>query len=159
MWFPLSVLICNTYSSISKMYLSILKCSYMNIFLNRQSLVVPSNKILAVIQPYLYQWDPCKLNCVMVKSNDIKFCLSDFKYPVRILSAGTVVFVALIVVLHLLPYTILNYLLLVYFIQLTFQQINLLVILAKIVESLSLFESDNKDLANAIVGLFCKLCN
>ena len=76
-------------------------------FLNRQTLVVPSNKILAVIQPYLYQWDPCKLNCVMVKSNDIKFCLSDFKYPVRILSAGTVVFVALIVVLHLFPHTIL----------------------------------------------------
>ena len=41
-----------------------------NIQFHRPMPKVPSNKVLAFIQPYLYQWDPCMLCC------DVFVCLS-----------------------------------------------------------------------------------
>ncbi|XP_065912817.1 stimulated by retinoic acid gene 6 protein-like [Dysidea avara] len=85
---------------------------------NRPPPKVPSNKLLAVIQPYLYQWDPY------------------FKYSVRILSVAVVIAIALFT--------------------LTFQMINVLVLLSyEIEEGLrgTSFDDEYHDLTNAIIGL------
>lgn len=82
----------------------------------------------------------------------------DFKYSVRVLSAGVVVFMVLIVVcitlmLYCFKFTIS---------QLTFEQVNLLVIVSNLIEVAyegSSFEEENQDLVNAVVGLACMFYN
>ncbi|XP_065912813.1 stimulated by retinoic acid gene 6 protein-like [Dysidea avara] len=76
---------------------------------------VPSNKVFAVIQLYLYQWDPY------------------FKYSVRILSVAVVITIALFT--------------------LTFEMINLLVLLSYVIEELLKETSLDVHLRNAIAGL------